>query len=180
MKEIWKDIPGFEGLYQASNFGRVKSLERVVRRKDAHGGYTCFRYKEKILSACKNSSGYMVVPLGKRHKTVSVHRLVALTFIPNPFCKEQVNHINGDRSDNKVENLEWCTNRENQRHAVDILKTHENLPQCRPVRCVETGEVFRSAISAARGDRSKGCRISSVCNGAYGYKTCDGYHWELV
>lgn len=112
MTEIWKDIAGYEGLYQVSNLGRVKSLPKQYG----------FSYRpEKILAEVVDSHGYVVFNLRKdgRKKQVYLHRVVASTFIDNPFNYPQVNHLNGDKKDNRVENLEWCTAKQNVQHAYN-------------------------------------------------------------
>ena len=114
MTEIWKDIPGYEGLYQVSNLGRVKSLSRIVN----YGGRKR-KTTEKILKQ-NISRRYNSVQFQKCGKTITVHRLVANAFISNPENKPQINHINGIRADNRAENLEWCTQSENQKHAYKI------------------------------------------------------------
>lgn len=120
VKEIWKDVPGYEGLYQVSNLGRVRSLDRYIPH--SLGGKSFV--KGRILSdKPRGKNGrYCRVILYRNgiHLGESVHRIVAKTFIPNPDNKPQVNHINGIRTDNRVANLEWCTAKENDKHAWDI------------------------------------------------------------
>jgi len=114
--EIWKDIKYYEGIYQVSNFGNVKSLDRVY----FNGQHNCVR-KGKLMSNLTVSVGYNAVNLylNKKATSILIHRLVAIAFIPNPEKKPQVNHINGVKTDNRVENLEWCTSSENLTHAVN-------------------------------------------------------------
>lgn len=111
MKEVWKEIEGYEGLYQVSNLGRVKSLERQCG--------TVYK-KEKVLSADRlTKDGYVKVALRKDNVATEfrVHQLVARSFIPNTDNKETVNHIDGDKRNNKEENLEWATRSEQLDHA---------------------------------------------------------------
>lgn len=119
IEEIWKDIEGYEGSYQVSNLGRVKSIERVVKGKRT--GHK--KIEEHILTP-PIVRGYCRVTLansGKNRKVFSVHRLVAIAFIPNPENKKTVNHKNGIRNDNRLENLEWATYSENCKHGFKEL-----------------------------------------------------------
>ncbi len=113
--EIWEDIKGFEGHYQVSTLGRVRSLDRVVKSGQFVRG--------KILKAATDKAGYVFIYLRKDCKSIffRIHRLVALTFIKNPANKLEVNHINGIKKDNKVDNLEWCTTSENRLHSFRKL-----------------------------------------------------------
>jgi hypothetical protein len=117
-KEIWKDIPGYEGYYQVSNIGRIKGLERKVPHPTCGGEMTVH---EKILSLQTTSTQVKQVSLSRNGNTKrpSVHRLVAAAFIPNPKKKPCINHKDGDRTNNKVNNLEWCTHSENTIHAYE-------------------------------------------------------------
>jgi hypothetical protein len=106
--EVWTMIEGYENLYEISSYGRIKSYRRG---------------EEKILKTQRNNKGYLRVELASEsgRKLFLVHRLVAIAFLPNPFDKEQVNHINSTPNDNRLENLEWVTASENARHS----HTHE-------------------------------------------------------
>lgn len=115
--EVWKDIVGFEGLYQVSNMGRVKSLARdyvIGNRAIVHKG-------EQILKP-KMDRGYYNIQLNYKGKATNmpVHRAVALAFIPNPLNKPQIDHINTIRNDNRVENLRWVTSRENHHNPISM------------------------------------------------------------
>lgn len=183
MKEIWKPVVGYDGWYEISNLGRVKALEREVRRRDAHGGWCIFHYKEKMMHPAINMNGYAQIGLGQHGKNKVVHRLVAQAFIPNPENKPMINHIDGDKLNNRVDNLEWCTNRENQIHAVKILKRPQGAYQNKPVRCVETGEEFANSQRAAEklgGNKHTANNLKMCANPKYPRKTCHGYHWEFI
>lgn len=114
--EDWKNIPGYEGCYQISSNGKIKSLQRIVFR-EGHGGFKTVN--GKILPIYFDNNGYQIAFLSKGgiRKTVKVHRLIAILFIPNPDDKKQINHIDGNKSNNSLTNLEWCTQSENIRHA---------------------------------------------------------------
>ena len=148
MGEIWKDIPGYEGNYQVSNQGRVRNSrsQKVLKPKMLRAGY--YQY---------------TLSLQGRSFHRLAHRLVAQAFIPNPESKPQINHKNGQKTDNRVENIEWCTGRENQLHRYKILG-HNGGP-ARPVVCTTTGEIFPSAKAAADALGLTRSAVSQVCGG---------------
>lgn len=133
----------------------------------------------KILKQSISKSGYCIVDLwgdgGK--KSVRVHRVVAETFLPNPENKPDVNHINGAKTDNRLENLEWATRSENLYHKCRVLgKKPKNQPNPKiPVKCVETGEVFESMSVAAIKHNTQPVHISECINGKR--KTAGKVHW---
>ena len=116
MQEMWKSIRGYEGLYEVSNLGRVRSLKRATTR----GVVLKQTVKHGYMQVCLSKDG---TPSTKR-----VHRLVAEAFIANPMDKPVVNHINGDKTNNAVSNLEWATNSENELHSFRVLGKKPNSP----------------------------------------------------
>jgi hypothetical protein len=116
-QEIWKDIPGYEGLYQASSLGRIRSVDRM--KKDTIGRFRVF--PSCIIKPLIQVAGYSQVNLYKNSVTITrrVNRLVALTFLPNPEGKPQVNHLDGNKENNSVGNLEWATASENVAHSYN-------------------------------------------------------------
>jgi hypothetical protein len=189
MSEIWKDIVGFEGFYQVSNTGKVKSLGRYVER-------TSGRYfvKEKILTNRADYHGYHTVTL-KKNKVgcfAFVHRLVAKAFIANPLNKPVVNHIDNSPKNNNVENLEWATLQENQQHshsqgrakrtAIWIARLKKSLEKYEtPIMGtnIATGErlYFKSIAHAGR----EGFQKPSICMCCKGRRERHkGYKWQYV
>lgn len=149
MKEEWRDIPGYEGKYSVSSFGRVKSLKRVVRRKNH-----LLSVDERELKQHLINSGRLIVVLSKNGvgKKYLVHRLVATAFLPNPKSLPQINHIDGDPLNNNVGNLEWCDQHWQEIHKLYNLgiENPSLLAKPREVFCVETKEVYKSLGEACR------------------------------
>lgn len=169
--EVWKAIDGYEGLYEVSNFGRVRSLPR--------------RTTSGRILKLEIKKGYQYAHLRNLEKSahLRVHRLVANAFIPNPDNKPQINHINGNKTDNSASNLEWCTCSENQRHKFEVLG-YKIAISCRkktkPVRCCETGIEYESAILAAKETGAIAKCIHHVASHRDHHVTAGGYHWEYV
>lgn len=117
MKEVWKDIQGYEGLYQVSNQGRVRSLDRTVKRRNQPD----LPVAGKVLSPRIGKNGYSYVILSKeaKGKTANIHRLVAEAFLDKPEGCNVVNHIDGNKENNACNNLEWCDSSKNNKHAFD-------------------------------------------------------------
>lgn len=128
-KEIWKPVVGYEGLYEVSNKGRVRSLDREIT-SNCSGRLYHRLYPGKIRSQSTNGKGYMQVSLTDRNSNVKyllVHRLVAMAFIPNPENKPYINHLDEVKDHNWAENLEWCTHYENIHYGTAIERKKETL-----------------------------------------------------
>lgn len=134
IEEIWKDVEELDNLYQVSNHGRIKRKRRKNKTKRREAGY--FWASEKILNIKPNTDWYpiLTVRIDGVKSLFYIHRLVAKCFIPNPENKPQVNHINGNKKDNHVTNLEWVTSSENRLHAHRIgLKNNRGEKHSRHV-----------------------------------------------
>lgn len=170
-KEIWKDIPNYEGLYQVSNTGRIKSIPHSIKANKCGGTRVT---EEHIKSVTTGWHGYVWVSLCKngKQKTHSVHRIVANAFVENKNNLPCVNHKDGNKENNTVENLEWCTVHENQIHA----SKNGLLSKSKKVICIETGVVYQSSGEAERDTNICARNIRSACAGKY--KTAGGYKWK--
>lgn len=133
MKEIWKDVIGYEGLYQVSNFGNVRSVDRVIHLSNGQSRFV--PGKTKVLR--KNNQGYSVVGLydKDRQKAALVHRLVATAHIPNPEGKPCIDHIDGNRTNNNVDNLRWCTQKENCENPITLNRFREKVKRGEEHHC---------------------------------------------
>ena len=182
MEEVWKDIVGYEGRYQVSNLGNVRSIVFIKNGKI---------HDLQLL----RGRDYLLVRLYKnRHgKMCRVHRLVAEAFIDNPNNYPVVNHKNWNKHDNRAENLEWCTYSYNNWYVPSRMGKYEDWqrrknksgidnerPFAKPKRilCVESGEIFESMSAAARHVHVEQSNISRAARGRQ--KTCAGFHWKYV
>lgn len=183
MEEIWKDIEGFEGLYQVSNLGRVKHLQ----------GYN--HKKEFVLTPYLDDKGYFHVSLSKENKIKKrlVHRLVALTFLDNHRQCKEVDHINGVRNDNRVENLRWCTRKENCNYPLyrensskdGCWMYQRNLelhPRARKVGQYDmNGILIQVWLTAKEAEQKTGIKRSGICQCCKGYRnSAGGYKWKYI
>ena len=179
MKEVWKDVHGFEEAYQVSNFGRIKRKERTDSNNRTH--------KERIMSPSMYSNGYMNVELRmniKKRRT-SVHRLVAEAFIDNPLNLPQINHKDENKANNHVSNLEWCTAQYNirykdgvkRRRATAILNSNA---VCKYSMEGEFIEKFECATDAAISVNGSCTEILSCCHHRAHSLSYKGYMWRFL
>lgn len=167
--ETWAKINGFGDRYYVSTLGRVKSV--------GFGGGE----DENLLKLSTSRKGYLYVglwdPTKKKQKKMRVHRLVAMTFIPNPNNLPYINHKSGNVTDNSVDNLEWITNKDNQLHGFYILKHFGNT---KPIKCLETGKIYESAQQAAKELGICSRSISYAAQQEHKTRTAGGLHWTRL
>ena len=181
-KEVWRDVKGYEGLYQVSSNGRVKSLERTFIDKIGRERYV----KECILKPGMDKGGYLRVGLcdGEKRKTFKVHRLVCEAYHENPDNKPQVNHINEIKTDNRACNLEWATARENSNFGTrnERIGKKSAITKSKPI-CQYTldEKIVKTWASLTEVKRKTGFsqgNISEVANG--NRKTAYGFVWKYI
>ena len=174
MIEIWKPVPEYEGLYEVSNFGFVRSLDRTVLQKNAFGTISEHFYRGRNMKMRKSSNGYLYFSVNDRDrkKSLKPHRLVALLFVDNPLGLPEVNHKDGDKTNNRFDNLEWVTSSENKQHALKselmVMRTgYESNAVNTKIQIFKNGilvdEVFGEMALKERGFTSSG--VCSVVNG---------------
>ena len=183
MEEIWKDIEGYEGLYQVSNLGRVRSLDRVVTRPHPKDQHLCdYKIKGRVLAQLPLTSGYLFVHLHKDKTSIqaTVHRLVAKAFVQGYFDGAHVNHKDEDKHNNRADNLEWVTIRENSMYGTCQDRLHKN--QRKPViQMTLEGDFIKEWPSVWSVNYELGLdpgSIICVCKGTRKRKTCGGFRWK--
>lgn len=182
--EIWKEVKGYEGIYMVSNYARIKALS--VKYKQRPGVWAI--RKDKLLKPYKvGPCHHLQVKLynSGKHKAWYLHRLVALTFIPNPYNKPNINHIDGNPQNNLLDNLEWCTQSENAQHAFNIglssrKKSWQHQDSIAVKQFTLDGEYIQIFGSAAEAERVLGKRmhIAATCKGTRNH--AGGYKWEYA
>ena len=181
--EVWLPIKGYENLYEVSNKGRIRSLNRLVKKWNGNRTIKGFILKQYV------KRGYYQIRLSKNgaYKYYQVHRLVAIAFIPNPKNLPCINHRDENRLNNCIENLEWCSYEYNNQYGTrgkKISNTHKNRYDCsRPVRQKLNGTIistFPSLGEAARQTGINRSNIGSCCRGIEHFNTAGGYSWEFA
>lgn len=175
MKEIWKTIPGYEGYYEASTRGRVRSLDRIVNNLNKTDNR-----KQKIIKPHLAGRGYLELLLSKdgakQHKLV--HRLIAETFLPNPNMLPQVNHKDENKTNNCIENLEWCTAKYNMNYGT--IKEQLGKNKRKPVlQLSKNGDIINTFNSLTEAAKLTGVCCRNICSVCFGKRvTAGGYKWK--
>jgi hypothetical protein len=186
MEEIWKSVNGYDGFYEVSNQGRVRSVNRVIIQP-LKGVNTAFKYKSSILKGITDSGGYPLVGLSinRKHKSIRIHRLVAVAFLPNPENKKTVNHIDGNKQNNNDWNLEWATQLENNQHAINTGIGKRTSRKGKPHKCTIyqydlNGNYIQNWESASFAAKSLGFHRSCISKCVLGkMKTSYGFIWKI-
>jgi hypothetical protein len=179
-KMTWVDVKGYEGLYQINSFGVIRSLPRMIKQ-----GRRIVCAKGKVLTQCNDGRGYMIVVLSKNgiHKSIRVHRLVADAFLPNPESKTEVNHIDGNKANNRVSNLEWATRNENMSHAftTGLAKIPPAQEPKKVAQYTKNGILVNIFSSIKHAGKHTGTDASDICNCCRGKrKTAGGFAWQYA
>lgn len=182
MKEVWKEVAGFEGIYKVSNTGRVFAHEKTIIRGKGHS--TKVHQPEMELKPTVDSWGYYGVNLWKDGKNTrkKVHRLVAEAFLPNPMGLRFINHKDEDKSNNSVENLEWCTTAYNNTYGTRVGRMCKS--KLKPVeQLTKDGEVVARFESLTQAEQMTGIASSNISKvakgGIYGFNTAGGFKWRF-
>lgn len=191
--EVWADVPGYAGLYEVSNFGRIRSLTRTTTQRN-NGKYRVHTYSGKILSLFRGRKWVLAGPRIKKREgrdNADAPELVASVFCePKPGC-DIVNHLDCNPSNNRADNLEWTTYKGNMQYASSLGRMQYNVKNLKkaqeskkiPVVAIKDGDrkVYPSSSDAARElGLCSGGHIAAACRKEYGYKTVGGYEWEYA
>ena len=190
MEEIWKDIPGYENYYQASNLGRIRSKDRLIIVNDyqnAHAYFKGFSYVRpgKVLKARKNMCGYLTVPIciNKKTKSISVHRLVAKTFIENKYNLPQVNHIDENKLNNSINNLEWCTEQYNMNYnnlvSRRAFKQRTTNSRCKKIISIDSAGKETEYISIRGAARELNLNQANIQAAIKYSRRCGRLYWKI-
>jgi hypothetical protein len=182
MNEIWRSIEGFEGYYEVSNHGRVRSLDRhIIRHYKSHDKLTT--WKGRIMALHLRTDGYPFVDLYKEHKRYSlvVHRLVAIAFVPNPNNRPEVDHINTIRTDARACNLRWVNRSENNLNPITNKRMSDASKGrgCKPIlQFNKEGDLIASFKSIREASKSTGYHVSTISGNAKGKHESLKYIWK--
>lgn len=179
-EEVWKPVVDYENFYEISSLGRIRSLDTIINFRTKNGLYRRRKNIGRVLVLSYDSGGYLIVCLcvSSVRRTLLVHRLVGLTFILNPLNKPQINHINGIRHDNRIENLEWNTRSENQSHSFRELNRKQSGTPPRAIKGVnENGVIFFPSFRAATQAGFNRSHIHYCITGTGNREMHKGYKW---